>query len=59
MRQTIEQQARSASGRERYCSKCKFRTPNTLCQYIDVCHNAFVRGYIKGYKANSNSKAKI
>lgn len=50
MRQTIEQQARSASGRERYCSKCKFRTPNKICSYIDVCHAAFVRGYIKGYK---------
>ena len=50
MRKTIEQQARSASGRERYCSKCKFRTPNKICSYIDVCHAAFVRGYIKGYK---------
>ena len=34
MRKTIEQQARSASGRERYCSKCKFRTPNKICSYI-------------------------
>lgn len=50
MRQTIEQQARSASGRERYCGKCKFRMPNQICSHIDVCHNAFVRGYIKGYK---------
>lgn len=50
MRKTIEQKARQASGSERYCGKCKFRTQNGLCPYIDVCHAAFVRGYIKGYK---------
>lgn len=48
MRTTIEQRARQASGRERHCSKCKFR--GNVCPYVEICHEAFVRGYIKGYK---------
>lgn len=48
MRTTIKQRAIEASGRERHCSKCKFR--GRVCLYVEICHEAFVRGYIKGYK---------
>lgn len=46
MRTTIEQRAKEASGRERHCSKCKFR--GSVCPYVEICHEAFVRGYVKG-----------
>lgn len=46
MRTTIEQRARIASGREQHCVKCKFG--NGVCAYVEICHQAFVRGYIKG-----------
>lgn len=48
MRTSIKQRAREASSRERFCSKCKFR--GRICPYVEVCHEAFVRGYIKGHK---------
>ena len=38
------------SSMERACAKCNYRTANGACMHLDVCHAAFVRGYIKGYK---------
>ena len=49
-KETIEVRARKQSGMERACAKCNYRTANGACMHLDVCHAAFVRGYIKGYK---------
>ena len=48
MRTTIEQRAREASGREKYCTKCRFG--GKVCDYVEICHEAFVRGFMKGHK---------
>lgn len=49
-KETIEARARKQSSMERACAKCNYRTANGACMHLDVCHAAFVRGYIKGYK---------
>ncbi len=49
MNMSVEMRAKQASGRERYCAKCQFRT-GRLCPHLEVCHAAFVRGYIRGDK---------
>lgn len=53
MRTTIEQRAREASGRERHCGKCKFG--EKACAYVEICHEAFVRGYVKGVFSKKGS----
>ena len=50
MRQSVKQKANISSFRERHCAKCEFRTPEHFCRYLEVCHAAYVRGFIKGYK---------
>lgn len=49
MRTSIRQRAGQASGRERYCGKCEFRTVGA-CAHLEACNAAFIRGYIKGYR---------
>ena len=41
--------AKEANGRSRACAKCSLRM---TCTDIDteICNNAFIEGYIKGYK---------
>ena len=47
--ESIEQMAKEANGRSRSCAKCSLRM---TCTDIDteICNNAFIEGYIKGYK---------
>lgn len=49
MRYSIEQRAREASGRERFCGKCPYKK-DKFCEHLEACNAAFVRGYIKGHK---------
>ena len=46
---SVEQMAKEANGRSRACAKCSLRM---TCTDIDteICNNAFIEGYIKGYK---------
>lgn len=49
MKKTIRQQAIEANGRSRACDKCihaKSMRPS-ICK---VCRNAFMEGYLKGWK---------
>ena len=48
-KKSIEQMAKEANGRNRNCAKCKLRMTCTDID-IDICNNAFVEGYKKGYK---------
>ena len=47
--ESIEQMAKEANGRSRACVKCSLRM---TCTDIDteICNNAFVEGFVKGYK---------
>jgi hypothetical protein len=49
MRETIKQRAAQASGNERFCGKCPHKT-GICCVHLEVCHDAFIRGYLKGAK---------
>lgn len=46
---SVKQMAKEANGRSRACAKCSLRM---TCTDIDteICNNAFVEGYTKGYK---------
>ena len=46
---SVEQMAKEANGRSRACVNCSLRM---TCTDIDteICNNAFVEGYTKGYK---------
>lgn len=55
-KETIASRARKQSGMERACIKCNYRAANGMCVHLDVCHAAFVRGYIKGYKHGKQEK---
>ena len=48
-KKSVEQMAKEANGRSRACAKCSLRM---TCTDIDteICNNAFVEGYTKGYK---------
>ena len=48
-KKSIEQMAKEANGRSRACVKCGL---SMTCTDIDteICNNAFIEGYIKGYK---------
>lgn len=48
-KKSIKQMAKEANGRSRACAKCSLRM---TCTDIDteICNNAFVEGYTKGYK---------
>ena len=48
-KKSIEQMAKEANGRSRACNICSlFMKCNTATQKI--CSDAFIEGYIKGYK---------
>lgn len=52
-RLSIESKGKKASGRV-YCSKCKYlaycnRFPNA----VNICNEAYVKGFIKGYKTST------
>ena len=54
MKQTIKKKASQANGRSRACKKCHFIFRDTdVCK---VCRNAFVEGYMKGYKQLKESE---
>lgn len=48
-KKSVEQMAKEANGRSRACVKCSLRM---TCTDIDteICNNAFVEGFVKGYK---------
>ena len=48
-KKSITQMAKEANGRSRSCAKCSLRM---TCTDIDteICNNAFIEGYTKGYK---------
>lgn len=48
-KKSVRQMAKEANGRSRACAKCQLRM---TCTDIDteICRNAFVEGYIKGYE---------
>ena len=48
-KKSVMKMAKEANGRSRACAKCSLRM---TCTDIDteICNNAFVEGYIKGYK---------
>lgn len=48
-KKSIAQMAKEANGRSRSCNKCSERV---TCTFIDkeMCRNAFVEGFVKGYK---------
>ena len=48
-KKSIKQMAKEANGRSHACDKCSLRM---TCTDIDteICNNAFVEGYTKGYK---------
>ena len=57
MKKTIRQIAGGFSGREHHCSNCEFVAKEVkLCPYADICHAAFIRGFIKGRKYALNNK---
>ena len=48
-KKSVEQMAKEANGRSRACVNCSLFTKcNTATQKI--CSEAFIEGYIKGYK---------
>ena len=52
MRMSLKQCAKEASGRSRMCAKCPINLKHKICSedILQVCHNAFVNGYLKGAK---------
>lgn len=48
-KKSVKKMAKEANGRSRACAKCSLRM---TCTDIDteICNNAFVEGYTKGYK---------
>lgn len=52
-KKSVEQMANEANGRSRACAKCSLRI---TCTDIDteICSNAFIEGYTKGYKQGRN-----
>ena len=48
-KKSVAQMAKEANGRSRACAKCSLRM---TCTDIDteICNNAFVEGFVKGYK---------
>ena len=55
MKESIRIRAAIASGRSMMCKNCKYKTP-TICSptMLAICHEGFIRGYIKGYKDRKN-----
>lgn len=53
---TLRERATLSGLRERYCGKCKHVATVAICPYIQVCQDAYVRGYIKGAKSEKISK---
>ena len=52
---SVAQMAKEANGRSRACRKCSERM---TCTFIDreMCRNAFVEGFVKGYKQAKKDK---
>ena len=48
-KKSVKQMAKESQGRSRACAKCSLRM---TCTFIDreMCSNAFVEGFVKGYK---------
>ena len=48
--------AKKQSGNSRSCAKCRF---GGLCppDVLDICHKAFIEGFIKGYRFKVNNKS--
>lgn len=48
-------EAKRQSGKSRSCAKCKL---GGLCppDILDICHKAFVEGFIKGHKFKRHDK---
>ena len=59
---TLTQIAAQKSGKERYCTKCEFKS-GKICPHMWVCDAAFRRGFVKGYdyhkkESKNNTKSK-
>lgn len=53
-RLSLEDKAKIANGNERHCRQCNHRVcPGGL---LEVCSEAFIRGYKKGYKQNQKEQ---
>lgn len=53
-RLSLEDKAKIANGNERHCRQCNHRVcPDGL---LEVCSEAFIRGYKKGYKQNQKEQ---
>ena len=48
-KKSVEQMAKEANGRSRACVICSIRMKCTMITQ-KICSNAFIEGYIKGYK---------
>lgn len=49
--ETLKKKAQKANAMSRMCKNCKFRKL-PLCNptVIDICSNAYIEGFMKGYK---------
>lgn len=50
MRTSLKQRAAQASLNSRMCRDCKIGSKACTKEILDICHKAFVAGYIKGSK---------
>lgn len=57
---SLQQKASLANGRSRACGKCKIGMRRCTPEIAEVCKNAFVEGYTKGYRQRTKEdKEKI
>lgn len=49
---SLKKRAAQASLNSRMCKDCKFGSKVCPKEILDICHKAFVAGYIKGSKDN-------
>lgn len=57
-RRSIRDVAAGYSLRERHCEKCTDIYKNSSCPYIKICHEAYIRGFLKGRKIATREKRK-
>ena len=58
-RRSIRDVAAGYSLRERHCEKCIMGIEvRDLCPYIEICHEAYIRGFLKGRQIATREKRK-
>ena len=57
-RRSIRDVAAGYSLRERHCEKCIMGDTRDLCPCIDICHEAYIRGFLKGRQIATRGKRK-